>query len=187
LNEEGTMLWMHELEKSSECTDDLEPLDLILWMTKKPAKERPTAQQVLNTIVSFQTALPFYDNCCCKDDDTTRSSQAFPSGFETPELELKDPIQTRPVFEDITHTSEMDSDDKTILAVAKTEDSGIVEVPHEELDHSASSQEAVLLDEVTQDSSEEANPDAIRPTAHIVKPSPTEPQPRITMLAKRDR
>ena len=52
-NEEATNLWIEKLIEESESREDIEPLkELIPWMLQRMAKERPTAQQVVNCILN---------------------------------------------------------------------------------------------------------------------------------------
>lgn len=77
-NAKATKLWMEELQTKSKSSDDTEPLKLIAWMTERFAKDRPDAQQVVNTILSFESQQPFYGICCSVDDNST---QTFHQGF----------------------------------------------------------------------------------------------------------
>jgi hypothetical protein len=77
-NDSATEEWMNELKMGASPDDDVEPLDLIVSMTNKSRKDRPTAQQVVNKILSFESELPFYGLCCSRDDDTTRGSDLWP-------------------------------------------------------------------------------------------------------------
>ena len=73
-NEEATNLWIERLKMESESREDIEPLkELIPWMLQRMAKERPTAQQVVNCILNeFESRQVFYGLCCGDDDVTIR-------------------------------------------------------------------------------------------------------------------
>jgi hypothetical protein len=74
-NQEATSLWIEKLKNESESRDDTEPLkELIPWMLQKLAKDRPTAQQVVNCILNFETRHAFYGMCCGNDDVTVEST-----------------------------------------------------------------------------------------------------------------
>lgn len=74
-NQEATSLWIKKLKNESESRDDTEPLkELIPWMLQKLAKDRPTAQQVVNCILNLETRHAFYGMCCGNDDVTVEST-----------------------------------------------------------------------------------------------------------------
>lgn len=83
-NEEATDLWIEKLKKESESCENIEPLkELIPWMLQRLAKERPTAQQVVNCILNeFETRQAFYGLCCGDDDVTIRPTyEDFPPSY----------------------------------------------------------------------------------------------------------
>ena len=175
---------------SSESSDDVEPLDLILWMTKVPGKDRPTAQQVVNTILSFESQLPFYGHCCCRDDDTTRSSQAWSTvGLETPEKEEMDPILAitqAPLSEDNTPKSGTASEENTISLVSIPEENSTGEVPQEPFDHLAPSQPVPLVEE-NQHSRIKLARDTLTLSSNASCTNTAGGRPSNSPLAKRDR
>ena len=89
-NEEATNLWIEKLKKESESREDVEPLkELIPWMLQRMAKERPTAQQVVNCILNeFESRQAFY-GLCCGDDVTIRPThEDLPPSYS--EISLSD-------------------------------------------------------------------------------------------------
>lgn len=89
-NEEATNLWIEKLKKESESREDIEPLkELIPWMLQRMAKERPTAQQVVNCILNeFESRQAFY-GLCCGDDVTIRPThEDLPPSYS--EISLSD-------------------------------------------------------------------------------------------------
>lgn len=76
-NQEATKSWIELMKKEAENHDDIEPLDeLIPWMMHGLAKERPTAQQVMNCILNFESQHAFY-GICCGNEDITAAQPAY--------------------------------------------------------------------------------------------------------------
>lgn len=68
-NAEATKSWIKLIKETPEDEDDTEPLNkLIPWTMERLAKERPTAQQLVNCILNFESRHAFYGICCSNDD-----------------------------------------------------------------------------------------------------------------------
>lgn len=72
-NEEASMLWTETVKRQPDSEDDTQPLALVHWMTKRSPEDRPTAQQVVNTIFEFEGQHAFC-GICCYDDSNTKTS-----------------------------------------------------------------------------------------------------------------
>ena len=132
-NQEATSLWIEKLKNESESRDDAEPLkELIPWMMHRLAKERPTAQQVVNCILNFETKHAFYGMCCGNDDVTIQSSyDDFPPSYT--EGNTDDLSEQLSYFPPSCKTITMDDSTRKPISLDQSEDSSASEATRTDL------------------------------------------------------
>ena len=105
-NAEATKLWAEEIKRQPESNDGIQPLGLVHWMTLEKPGDRPTAQQIGNTLFDFQSQQAIYGICCYVDGNTQSSYIGSVSSYidkndsssklQTPFLQTAIPSRRRP-------------------------------------------------------------------------------------------